>query len=84
MAFQQGQELAFDVEGLRLRVVVESVMHISSDVPTNKQYGVLIPATALNWTTEQGSNVKLDGSAGAMRKILPKDFDFAKLVTSVF
>ncbi len=83
MAFQQGQELAFDVEGLRLHVVVESLMHISSDIPNNKQYGILIPATVLNWTTEHGSNVKLDGSASAMRKILPKDFDFAKLVRRV-
>ncbi len=82
MAFQQGQELAFDVEGVKLRGVVESLMHISSDVPTNKQYGILITATALNWTTERGANVKLDGSAGAMRNILPKDFDFAKLVTN--
>ncbi len=83
MVFQQGQELAYDLEGVKLRVVVESLMHISSDIPTNKQYGVLIPATALNWATEQGANVKLDGSSGAMRNILPKDFNFAKLVTNI-
>ncbi len=83
MAFQQGQELAFDLEGVKLRVVVESLMHVPHDIPAIKQYGILIPSTVLNWTTEKGANVKLDGSSGAMRNILPKDFNFAKLVTNI-
>ena len=44
------------------------------------RFGLMLKATALNWSTPSGASIRLSGQkSGAMRTIIPKDFDFVKL-----
>lgn len=78
-AFHAGQELTMDYEGTKLKLVVNCIEHVDSN-GRKLVFGILLTSTAVNWTSEPGASVKLDGQRSTgMRSILPKDFDFVKL-----
>jgi hypothetical protein len=44
------------------------------------RFGLFLEATAINWSTPSSAGLRLAGQkSGAMRTIIPKDFDFVKL-----
>ncbi|KAG5179613.1 P-loop containing nucleoside triphosphate hydrolase protein [Tribonema minus] len=77
--FMPGQELAMDHNGAKLKVIVEAAEHAIND-GRKPRFGLFLEATAINWSSPSGASLRLSGQkSGAMRTIIPKDFDFVKL-----